>query len=129
MVNNSSGNTTIDLTGSSGVVSCVRVVQTSQEKNKKNFELYDNALEEVLKTDIYKYNLFNEKDSEKKHVGFVIGENRNYSHDITAVDEEGKEIGVDDYSMISVLWKAVQEQQEQIEELKNKLNKLEGNDI
>lgn len=128
-VNNSSGTTTIDLVGSTGVVSCVRVVQTSQEKNKKNFELYDNALEEVLKTDIYKYNLFNEEDGDKKHVGFVIGENRNYSHDITAVDEEGKEIGVDDYSMISVLWKAVQEQQKQIEELKNKIDKLEGNDI
>ena len=31
--------------------------------------------------------------------------------------------------MISVLWKAVQEQQKQIEELKNKIDKLEGNDI
>ena len=103
-----------------------QVVQTSRAESKKNFEKYENALEQVLNTDIYKYHLKSQEDTEKKHIGFVIGDNFNYSHDITT-ELEGKEIGAETYAMTSVLWQAVKEQQEQIEKLKNKINELEGN--
>lgn len=92
--------------------------QTSLESQKKNFEKLENALEEVKNTDIYKYNLKFQNDREKKHIGFVIGENYKYSKMITAIDKDGKEIGVDTYSMLSVLWKAVQELAQKVEELK-----------
>ena len=39
---------------------------------------------------------------------------------MTAVDENGKEIGANTYNMISIAYKAIQEQQEQIEKLQAK---------
>lgn len=108
-----------------GQVSCVALTQTSLEQNKKNFEEFTNALEEIKKTDIYKYNLKSENDTKKKHLGFVIGDNYNYSHEITSVDEDGKEIGVDSYSMTSLCLQAIKEQQLLIEALQIKIKKLE----
>ncbi|MCI8641135.1 MAG: tail fiber domain-containing protein [Clostridia bacterium] len=104
-----------------GPVSGTAFVNTSRVETKKNIEKYDkNAINEIINTDIYEFNYKSEKDKSKKHIGFVIGENYNYSNDIVAVDKDKKEIGVDTYSMISVAYKAIQEQQEEIEELKEK---------
>lgn len=102
------------------------LTQTSLEESKKNFEKLENGLDIVKNTEIYKYNLKSQNDDDKKHIGFVIGKDYKYSDKITAVDDDGKEVGVDTYSMISVAYKAIQEQQEQIQELQEKLEKLEG---
>ena len=100
-----------------------QLIQTSLERQKKNFEkLQDNALETIKGIDIYKYNLKNEKDTDKKHIGFVIGDNYNYSKEVTSLDNQG----VDNYAFTSLCCKAIQEQQEQIEELKKEINKLKG---
>jgi hypothetical protein len=101
------------------------LTQTSKAESKKDFELLKNALDILNSTDIYKYHLINENEDDKKHIGLVIGEKYKYSHEITSVNKDGEEIGVDTYSMISVLWKAVQEQQNQIEKLIKELNKGE----
>lgn len=100
--------------------------QRSNEELKENIELYENALQEVLKTDIYKYNYKSDKTRTKKSIGFVIGSKRNYSKDITSVDKDGNEIGADLYSMVSVLWQAVKEQQVQIEELTEEIRRING---
>lgn len=98
------------------------LTQTSLAKQKKNFEkLQNNALEILKKIDIYKYNLKSEKDTDKKHIGFVIGNNYNYSKEVTSADNQG----VDNYSFTSLCCKAIQEQQEIIEQLQNKINELE----
>lgn len=102
------------------------LVQTSKAEDKKDFEKLENALEEVINTDIYSYHLKSQNEDDKKHIGFVIGEDFKYSHLITAENEEKEEIGVDPYSMVSVLWKAVQEQQRQIKELQNEIKSLKG---
>lgn len=112
-------NPTIKLEGYTGNITCVSLTQTSVEEKKKDFEKLDNALEIVKDTDIYKYHFKNEEETDKKHIGFVIGENYNYRKELT--DEENN--NVDLYSMISVLWRAVQEQQKEIEELKKKVEK------
>ena len=109
----------IDMDGTSGNITCVSLTQTSLAEKKKNFEKLDNALDIVKNTDIYKYNLKDEKETDKKHIGFVIGENFNYRKEITSQKNDSAEL----YSMISVLWKAVQEQQEEIEELRKLVNK------
>lgn len=98
-----------------------QLTQTSQEKNKKNFEkLQDNALN-ILKTiDIYKYNLKNEKDTDKKHIGFVIGDDFNYSKEVTSLDNQG----VDNYSFTSLCCKAIQELSIQVENLKKEIRKI-----
>ena len=120
-VKGSSSNTQI---GSWGITT-PEVIQTSKEEDKKNFELLENGLEILKNTDIYKYNLKSQKDTDKKHIGFVIGKDYKYAHEITA-ENNGEEVGVDTYSMISVAYKAIQEQQEQIEQLQKEIKELKG---
>ena len=123
MTLNNGSEDTISLVNSSGNITCVSLTQTSQEQNKKNFKKYEeSALKEIQNIDIYKYNLKNEDDESKKHLGFVIGDNYNYSKEITNNDNTG----VDNYSFTSLLCKAIQEQQEQIEELKKEIQSLKG---
>ena len=106
-----------------GDISCETLIQTSLAEKKKNFEkMQNNALDIIKKIDIYKYNLKNEEDTDKKHIGFVIGDNFNYSKEVTSLDNTG----VDTYSFVSLCCKAIQEQQEQIEELKKEINILKG---
>ena len=112
---------------SCGIISCQTIryhtiEQTSLKEKKKNFEKLDRALDKVLATDIYKYNFKFEKDTNKKHIGLVIGDGYNYSKEITNNDNNA----VDLYSMIAVAYKAIQEQQEEIEELKKEIEKLKG---
>ena len=116
-INNGVTNTPLTIT-SDGRITCVSVTQTSKEENKKNFEKLYNAKEILNATDIYKYNMIDEKDNTKKHIGFIIGEKYNYSQDITSVENNG----VDIYSMVSVLWQVVKEQQEEINQLKEMIN-------
>ena len=114
----SGGTTVIEMLASSGNIRCVSLTQTSLADSKKNFELYSNALEEIKAIDIYKYNFKNEKDTDKKHLGFVIGNEYNYSNLITSVDENNKENGVDVYAMASLCLQS-------IKELNDKISKLE----
>lgn len=98
------------------------LIQTSLENQKKNFEkVQDNALEILKQIDIYKYNLKNEQDTDKKHIGFVIGDKYNYSKEVTSLDNKG----VDNYSFTSLCCKAIQEQQEMIEKLENRIKEME----
>lgn len=102
----------IECTGN--VTSAMGVCQGSLKEIKKNFEKLKNAKEILSSVDIYKYNLKEEKDNDKKHIGFVISHDFNYSKEITSKDNKS----VDLYSMISVLWQVVKEQQEEIDKLK-----------
>lgn len=108
-----------------GTIDCVLLNQTSLESSKKNFEKFTSAIEEIMATDIYQYNLKSESDDHKKHLGFVIGDKYNYSHLITSVDNDGKEIGVDNYSMTALCLQAIKEQQLIIEKLESKIKELE----
>lgn len=86
-----------------------------------------NGLDIVNNTEIYKYNLKSQNDEDKKHIGFVIGKDYKYSSDITAIDDKGKEVGVDTYSMISVAYKAIQELTEKNKLLEKRVEELEAN--
>ena len=119
---NSDGRTSIYTTG----ITTPKVTQTSKAESKKNFEKFENGLDIIKSTDIYKYHLKSQEDTEKKEIGFVIGENYKYAHDITSVDKEGNEIGVDTYSMISVAYKAIQELAEQNEQLQKEIQEMKG---
>ena len=95
----------------------------SLSEKKRNIQKYNNkAIEEVKKTDIFYYNYKEDKDNCKKRVGAVIGSDYNCSEEI--IGTEGK--GIDLYSMISVAYKALQEQQEIIEKQEERITKLEG---
>lgn len=119
-VSSSSGSVT-DILGTG--ITTPKLTQTSLESQKKNFEkMQNNALNIIRNIDIYKYNLKNEEDTDKKHIGFVIGDNYKYSKEVTSLDNTG----VDTYSFISLCCKAIQEQQEIIEQLENKIKEMEG---
>ena len=116
----SSSNALFSLNISTGAIRCVSLTQTSLKENKKNFEKYSGALEEIKNIDIYKYNLKDEEDDSKKHLGFVIGDDFNYSKVVTSGDNKG----VDNYSFTSLCLQAIKEQQEQIESLQKQVSEL-----
>lgn len=116
-IDNGAYSTPLTIT-SEGNITCVRLTQTSKEENKKNFEKITNAKDILNQVDIYKYNFKDEDDNVKKSIGFVIGDDFNYSQEITSTNNEGANI----YSMVSVLWQVVKEQQEEINQLKEMIN-------
>lgn len=103
------------------------VTQTSLEGIKKNISIYnENALETILNSDIYTYNLKSEKDTDNKHIGFVIG--GKYKTPKEIINNEGNAIEL--YSAIGILWKGmqehIQEQQKIIGQLQEKIKEMEG---
>lgn len=106
-----------------GNMHALKFLYDSLESLKKNIQPFtDNALDIIRNIDIYEYNFKCEKDTEKKHIGFVIGDKYNYSKRITGADNTG----ADAYAFASLCCKAIQEQQKQIEELKKEIEKLKG---
>ena len=101
----------------------------SLAEKKKNIKKYNNsAIKEIKNTDIYYYNYKDDKKGTKIRVGAIIGDKYNCSKEI--IGTEGR--GIDQYSMISIAYKAIQEQQETIEtqakeidNLKERLARLE----
>ena len=119
-INVADNNNSTTITAAS--ITTPEVIQTSLETSKKNFEKFEDALDIINKVDIYKYHLKGQDDKEKKHIGFVIGDKFNYSEEITSQNNDG----VDLYSMISVCFQAIKEQQEMIENLENRIKELES---
>lgn len=98
-----------------GKIVCNELSQTSLEELKKNISCVSNLLNVVKESDIYTYNLKYEKNTDKKHYGFVIGDKYNTPNEVIS----GSGRGIDTYSMISVLWQAVKELTEKVEKLEN----------
>lgn len=118
---NTSIRPTIEMDGQTGHIDCVSITPSSVAEKKKNFEKLDSGLDIIKDIDIYEYNMKDEEDTTKKHIGFVIGDKFNYNEKITSQKNDGADL----YSFISVCCKAIQEQQEEIEELKEQIKVLE----
>jgi len=104
----------------SGITTPV-VNQTSLLNTKKNISKAQiSALETILNSDIYKYNLKIEEDTDKKHFGLII--DKNYKTPKEIISTEGNSI--DMYSMSSISWKAIQELDQKLEKLLNILKKI-----
>ena len=102
-----------------GGITTPKLTQTSLQSKKKNIEkLNIDALKLVKEADICEYNFKDEEDNNKKHIGLVIGEGYNCPEQV--IDEKGE--GVEQYSLTSLLWKAVQELTDKVERLEAKLN-------
>lgn len=97
----------------------------SQESKKKNIKKINNVLTEIINSDIVEYHWKSEDNNEKKHIGLIIAdETGKYNTPSIVMNNEGN--AIDLYSMCSMSWKAIQEQQEQIEELKNELEMIKN---
>lgn len=85
---------------------------SSDRDRKRDIELYEtDALSEICTTPVYAYHLDTDLDEEVKRIGIIMQE-----APLDAIDLSGK--GVDLYQMVTMLWRAVQQQQEMINELK-----------
>lgn len=89
-------------------------VTGSKEEFKKNIECFSSGLELIKNSKIYAFNLKDEMDSDKKHIGFVIGDNYRTPREV--INQRGD--GIDTYSMSAIMWKAIQELNQKIEVLK-----------
>lgn len=98
----------------------------SLEKYKKSINKIDTALEKINTADIVEYNFKDEDANTKKHIGLAVGKTFNVPQEVIATDENGKEVGVDLYAMVSLAWKAIQEQSEKIEALEKRVAELES---
>ena len=99
--------------------------QTSLESTKKDFELLKNGLEIINNSEVYKYHLKSENEEDKKHIGLVIPDlGGGYKTPDEVISNDNK--GIDLYSMISVAWEAIQEQQEMINKLEERIKILEN---
>lgn len=92
---------------------------SSTEESKKDIvELEDGMLDKILQAKAYKYR-FRDADDGRDRLGLVIG--RETPDEVISAGGQT----VDIYSFATMLMKAMQEQQEQIEELKRRLDELE----
>lgn len=97
-----------------------KVTQTSLEKIKKNISKFNkNATNIVNESEIYEYNLKSDKDTDKKMIGFVIGDK--YKTPVEVTDKDGQSIEL--YSAIGILWKAVQELSVKVEQLEKEVQR------
>lgn len=105
-----------------GVCKAMSWVTGSRVEWKENIVAYSkNAVQEIMNSDVYYYDLKDKGRSdwqEGRHIGFIIGDGYNVSPDIL----DGGGSSIDMYSALAIAYKAIQEQQAEIEELKKKIN-------
>lgn len=97
-------------------------VNTSRIDLKENLSKVGSVLGKIKDADILSFNF---TEDAKKHIGLAIGGDYNVPEEVIAKDEDGVEQGVDLYAMVSMSWKAIQEQQEIIEQLEARVEALE----
>lgn len=108
-----------------GGVTTPKVTQTSVKSKKKNIKkLKVNALELIKNADICLYNLKTEKKGSKQHIGLIIDKEGKYNCPVEVISEDKQ--GVEQYSMTSLAWKAIQELVEENKKLKGRIEKLEA---
>lgn len=115
----------IDIYDSNGTTSLAgagittpKLTQTSLESIKKNITKFaKNATDIINNSDIYEYNLKSDADTDKKMIGFIIGDN--YKTPDEVIDKNGQAVSL--YSAIGILWKAVQELSARVEQLEKEV--------
>lgn len=113
---NATLNTTCALTAETGIIVC-----TSDERLKTNIENMSGSLEKINQLRTVAYNWKADPDNPRKNYGFIAQEVENILPTLVSTDEAG----IKSMSMIGMIpfaIQAIQEQQQQIEALKNLLS-------
>lgn len=107
-----------------GACKAMSWVTGSRAEWKQDIHEYeDGALEKVLGSTVYRYQLKKHpKNEEGRHIGFVIGDGYALAEDM--LDESKSD--VDMYSAIGIAYKAIQELNEKVSVLEKRLQKYEG---
>jgi len=98
---------------------------SSLESLKKNIEKYNESAINIIKnTEIYTYNFNTEKNEHKKHIGLIIPDKGgDYKTPKQIISEDGQ--GVEQYSMTSIAWKAIQELIQENKKLTQKIEEIQ----
>lgn len=107
----------VKINGNTGVVYAKNFNNTSLENIKKNITKFNDALEIIKNSEIYEYNFKTEKDTDKKHVGFVIGDKYNTPNIVKSSTGEA----IESYTMSSINWRALQQVIERLEIVERKI--------
>jgi len=117
----SSGNAANVYMGAGGTL----YVGISSIKYKKDIRNYDKGLAEVLKMRPVYYKGISDYDGDTQFAGLIAEEIEELGlKEFVVYEEDGSPRSLAYASMVTILTKAIQEQQAQIEELKNKLNNV-----
>lgn len=124
---NSNGSAyTIALNGANGAIFAASYNNTSLLDLKKNVKKAESMLSKIVDADVVSFNYKTESKGAKSHIGLAIGGEYNVPEEVIAESDDGEQSGVDLYTMISMAWKAIQEQQEKIEQLEKRVAELES---
>ena len=103
-----------------GLSNDLQIAANIENQNNEPELVVSNKNNSTKNVDIYKYNLKNEEDGTKKHIGFVIGDNYKYSKELTSNNNDG----VDIYSLASCCLAGIKEQQKIIDTLQQEIKEL-----
>ena len=112
----------VALNGNNGTVSAKAFNNTSLESMKKNIVKFDDALEIIKNSNIYEYNFKDEDDTDKKHIGFVIGDITKNKYKTPNEVLSSNKKGIENYSMSSIEWRALQQILERLEIVERKVS-------
>lgn len=95
-----------------------KLTQTSLESIKKNISKFTrNAIDIINSSDVYEYNLKSDEDTDKKLIGFIIGDGYRTPEEVISKDGQSVEL----YSTIGILCKAVQELSTRVKQLEQEV--------
>lgn len=124
---------TLDVTGTINASIEARsaaFVTTSDSRLKKNISDFQNGISTIMQLHPVSYDKKTSIQSENysiKEIGFVAQEIEKVLPELISVgNDEEKTLGVNYIELIPILTKAIQEQQKEILDLKNKINALEN---
>ena len=108
---------------------------TSDRRLKKNFEPFDNVLEEVMMLKPKKFHMIDQEDSENKRIGFIAQEINSLYPSLVFYDPDEDVYSLNYSGLSTVAIAAIQDQQKiiesqklQIESLENRIAKLESSE-
>lgn len=94
----------------------------SDRKLKKNITDTKRGLNDILKLKVRDFNLKTHTKDTPQATGFIAQEVQETYPELVGIDKEKDHLTVNETSLIPVMAKAIQELQQQIDELKNQLN-------
>lgn len=122
-LNNASGTNTINLTASTGLITCVTLRQTSSRKVKKNIKPMEDA-RKILELEAVSFD-YKEEEQGTDRRGFIAEDVAKVLPNLVTPENDGRLATLDYISMIPYLQDVIKQQQKQIEELTKRVDALE----
>lgn len=120
----SGGSFTITGIGSTGVLTCISLVQTSSRKVKENIKPIADS-EKILELDAVSFD-FKDKAKGNDKRGFIAEEVAEVLPNLVTPETENSPASLDYIQMIPYLQDVIKKQEQRIKALEEKINKLGG---